>query len=839
MAETLKNPQNTGELVNLEEIYRQRGKKILEAAQAEESNRGGQLVDFEQADGAEKKERVVVTNKVDRFGNPAYSKKTLENLQEKGEDQDPAEAETAEQIEAARAVSAAERKAKIIEVLNGRSPELAIAEMRSDIEKWEAEIQQIKAEPASEGGRMEAAHDMQMIKEMQSQIALIESITPEERTMLDRELADDVIVETFADGTTTVREAMPVTTAMADEDFAAEVEKMEGPIEAAASGELDMNSPLNTDEWKVRRQAVEILKHTAGIPKELVESIERALQNAEESAVREAEKANGFLETTPEDAEIGPQEGDVEGRVEPASAERVRANNDTGEVQVDRAELQAKVQEKLRKRPGVRHRVVRAAVTALATVGALASVFTNSTITARAMNANQSGGGMKIEAAERSGGEQTRRVGVRLESAVGYSTMGAQNIEAANEAEDAQVMELVGDLEADSRYEAENGSRYRYDEFDSTEKHGKHGFGTDKSEFWGDMDATRVSVLEVNYNQPEVLAATVSHLPSVLTEAGLDANITKGEIDDLISNQDGGSELQEQLYRILEEKLNDVNTQFDFYQEYGQEYSSYIKNKLGDGELSTPENLELGTALVQRNGEKQVRIGIPVYSDIGTIDHYEWVDLNSECGWQDNDEIKQAAQQKAQQAIQRAEEEQAEQQEVEEQEDEQQEGEEDGGEEDNGGNEDDGEEDDGDGEDDGEDDGEEEDGGEDEEEEDDDDDGEDDEDGGEEKEGKNEENEVANATEGTTGNLTDGDLGEGTEETIIEEGNQDAVEEGLVVDQEASEEEQNAAHDAQVDANAAAENTDKVADDELAAAVAQDQANAAAAAAANAENNGQ
>lgn len=861
MAEALKNSreaaQGAGELVNIEELYRRRGEKALEVARREEPNGGGRMVEFKQTDGAEKKERVLLGDKVDRFGNPAYSKKTLENLQEKGVEQDPAEAETAEQIEAARAASAAERKEKIIEVLNGRSPETAIAEMRSDIEKWEAEIQQIKAEPASEGGRMEAEHDMQMIKEMQARIALIESITPEERTMLDRELADDVIVETYEDGTTTVREAMPVTTAMADEDFAAEVEKMEGPIEGeveAASGELDMNSPLDTDEWRVRRQAVEILKHTTGIPKELVASVERALQDAEESTMREAERAKGFLETTPEDAQMGPQEGDVEdeikasaeNNVEPVPAERVRMNNNSGEVgaeSVDRAELQASVQEKLRKRPGVRHRVRRFAATVLLTLTTMSTAFMSSKMTATAATPEQIGVEDTVDKSGVGGTEQARKVGVRLESAVGYSTMGEQSAEA--ETENTQAMELVGDLETDSRYEAENGTRYRYDEFDSTEKHGKHGFGTDKSEFWGDIDGTRTSVLDVNYNQPEVLAATVSHLPSVLVEAGLDANITKNEIDDLISNQEGGPELQERLYRILEEKLNDVNTQYEFYQEYGQEYSSYIKNKLGDGELSTPENLELGTDVVQRNGEKQVRIGVPVYSDIGTIDHYEWVDLNSECGWQDNKEILQAIQQKAheeyieqlaEQAIQRAE---AEQQ-TEEQE-EQGDEDDDGGEEDDDGGEDDdsGEEDDDDGEDDDDDD--EEDDDEEEEEEDD----EEDEDEEDEKEAKNEENEIENATEGTTGELTQEEATEEgkTDETIIEDGYQGAVEEGTVVDPEASEEEQNANHDAQVDANEAAENTGKVTDDELAAAVAQDQANAAAAAAAkaaaDAENNGQ
>lgn len=668
MAEALRDlrsekAQKTGELIDIEELYRRRGEKALAAARAEKPDEGGQLVEFRRDDDAERRERVLIDDKVDRFGNPAYSKKTLENLQEKGIEQDPAEAERVEQIEAARVASAAERKEKILEVLNGRSPEFAIQEMQSDIGKWEAEIAEIKSEPASEGGRMEIAHDQQMISEMQARITLIESITPKERAELDRELGTDVIVDTYEDGTTTVREAMPVTTAMADEDFAAEVAKIEGPIEVgAASGELDMNNPLDTDEWRIRQQAVEILKNTRGIPKDLIASVEQALQDAEESTVREARKAEGFLETEPEEMAAGPRTEDVE----PVTREQVRSNNNRGEMraeQVDRAELQAKVQEKLQKRPGVRHRMHRAAATVLLTVTTMATAFAGSKMTAEAAHANQSGGGMRIEANENSGAMRGSVKKARQKTSI----VAAETLKQLGEAGSAQMMDLVGNLNQDDRYEAENGTRYRYDEFDSTEKHGRHGFGTDKSEFWGDIDGTRNSILEINRAQPEVLAATVSHLPSVLTEAGLDANLTKNEIDDLLSNQDGGAELQERLYRALEEKLGDANTTYEFYQEYRQEYSSYIKNSLGDGELSTPENLQLGTDVVQRNGEKQVRIGTPVYNDIGAIDHYEWLDLNSECGWQDNEEIEQAVRQQAHEdyieqvaeaAIQRAEAEQ-------------------------------------------------------------------------------------------------------------------------------------------------------------------------------------
>lgn len=685
MAETLRGArsggemaQDTGEIIDIQELYRRRGEKVLEAARAEKPDEGGQLVEFKH-EGKEK--RVLIDDKVDRFGNPAYSKKTLENLREKGVEQDPAEIETAEQIEAARAASAAERKEKILEVLNGRSPEMAIQEMQGDIGKWEAEIAEIEAEPASEGGRMEIAHDQQMVKEMQSRIALIESITPEERAELDRELGTDVVVETYEDGTTTVREAMPVTTAMADEDFAAEVAKTEGPIEpgeepvvGAASGELDMNSPLNTDEWRIRRQAVDILKNTAGMPKDLLASVERALRDAEEATVREARRAEGFLETAPEEIAAGPQAEDVE----PVTQEQVRTDNNRGEEKaerVDRAELQAQVQEKMKKRPSLKHRIRRVAATMLLTLSTASAVFASNKMTVEAAHANQSGGGMRVETTSEVGGtiEASAQKGVgKLNKGAG--TVQAETLGQMADATTNKVMELVGNLDTDERYEAENGTRYRYDDFDSAEKHGKHGFGTDKSEFWGDVDGTRQSILEINRAQPEVLAATVSGYPSILTEAGLDANMTARELDDLLSNQDGGGELQERLYQLLEEKLSDANTKFEFYQEYGQEYSYYIKNTLGDGELSTPENLELGRSWMQRNGEKQVKIGIPIYNEIGAIDRYEWIDLNSECSWQRNDEeVRQFVEQKAQeeyieqvaeQAIQRAEEEQVAEQET-------------------------------------------------------------------------------------------------------------------------------------------------------------------------------
>jgi len=654
MAETLKNlqngreaAQNTGEVVDIQELYRRRGEKALEAARAEGLN--GQATESRHEN---KEGRVLIDDKVDRFGNPAYNKKTLENLREKGIEQDPAEQERLEQIEAARVASAAERKEKILAALNGRSPELAIQEMQSDISKWEAEIREIEAEPASEGGRMEIAHDQQMVKEMQSRIALVESITPEERAELDRELGTDVIVETYEDGTKTVREAMPVTTAMADEDFAAEIAKEEGPIEpdeepGAASGELDMNSPLDTDEWRIRRQAVEILKNTAGIPGDLVASVERALQEAEESAVREAQRAEGFLETAPDEMAAGPQAEDVE-LVKSVQVQSVQNRGEARAERVNRAELQAKVQEKLRKRPGAKHRIRRVAATVLLTLTTMATVFAGDKMTAGAATPEQIG--IESTGDETTIGDVAERIkeaGIQLAMTVDSNAGSGQT--SAEQAEGVQAEELVGDLNQDERYEAGNGTRYRYDDFDSTEKHGKHGFGTDKSEFWGDVDATRQSVLEINRAQPEVLAATVTGYPSILAEAGLDTNITPRELDDLLSNQDGGGELQERLYQLLEEKLGDANTKFEFYQEYGQEYSYYIKNNLGDGELSTPENLELGRSWMQRNGEKQVKIGIPVYNDdFGLVDHYEWVDLNSECGWQRNEEeVRQFVEQKA------------------------------------------------------------------------------------------------------------------------------------------------------------------------------------------------
>ncbi len=824
MAETLRDARRsgeTGEIIDIEELYRQRGKKILEAARAEKPDEGGQLVEFEQTDtnGAERKGRVLIDDKVDRFGNPAYNKKTLENLREKGVEQDPAEAERAAQIEAARAVSAAERKAKIIEVLNGRSPEFAIQEMQSDIGKWEAEIKEIEAEPASEGGRIELEHDREMVKEMQSRIALIESITPEERAELDRELSTDVIVDTYEDGTTTVREAMPVTTAMADEDFAAEVAKTEGPIEAgAASGELDMNSPLDTDEWQMRRQAVEILKNTEGMPEDLVASVERALQDAEESAVREAQRGEGFLETAPEEMAAGPRMEDIE----PVTPLRVQAVENRGETQaerIDRAELQAKVQEKLQKRSGVKYWMRRTAATVLLTLTTMATAFSSSKITAQAAHANQSGGGMRVEAAaERDGKiiEAVRSGAEKIHQKTGVAAV--EILGQLAESGDAQAMELVGDLNQDERYEAENGTRYRYDEFDSTEKHGKHGFGTDKSEFWGDVDGTRQSVLEINRAQPEVLAATVSGYPSILTEAGLDANITARELDDLLSNQDGGGELQERLYQLLEEKLGDANTQFEFYQEYGQEYSHYIKNVLGDGELSTPENLELGQSWMQRNGEKQVKIGIPVYNEVGTIDHYEWIDLNSECGWQRNyGEVP-----RPRQPEQPEQPEQPQQPEQPEQPEQPQQPEQPGDETPDDETPDDEKPDDEKPDDEKPDDEtpEDEDNDEDDEEE------EEEEDG--DKAEKNPENEIANATEGTTGELTDGDLKETTEEPIRSEDNQGTKEGETVADQNASQDEQAATAAEQAAANEAADNTTKVTDDELADAVAREQAIAAA-----------
>ncbi len=53
MAETLRDArgggemaQDTGEIIDIQELYRRRGEKVLEAARAEKPDEGGQLVEF-------------------------------------------------------------------------------------------------------------------------------------------------------------------------------------------------------------------------------------------------------------------------------------------------------------------------------------------------------------------------------------------------------------------------------------------------------------------------------------------------------------------------------------------------------------------------------------------------------------------------------------------------------------------------------------------------------------------------------------------------------------------------------------------------------------------------
>lgn len=844
MAEALKQQtgeaQKTGEIVDIRELYQQRGEKTIAAARQKPEG-SAQIQQFkpgqEQAPTTAKNERVLIDDKVDRFGTGV------------------------EDARAAAEATKAERKAQIVAALNERSPEGAIQELKSDIAKWEEEIQQIKAEARTESGTKQAEQDRMRIEQAQAKIALLESITPEERKELDRELAADVIVDTYEDGSVDVHEPMPVTTAFADEDFAAEVARREGPIEEetmpvttamadedfaaemaktegqAASGDLDINNPLDTDEWKVREQALAILKGIKGMPKDAIASVERALDSVEEQALREAGVEKYFARTSSAEAAAGPSAKDIE----PVQPVQVRPAENRGEAQKNRVELQTEVQEKVAERPTLRQRLRRFAARTLVTFMAMMPLG------GEAMTVYAEGGEAQEEMDEDGAAIEATDVSQKLKAATGRVGEAFAEAAATGVATGAAMSELVGDMATDTRYEAGNGSRYDYSEdFDLTEKTGIHAFGGSKVDVWETQDKEQVaaSMLDECYRQVETLAATASAYPSVMIKAGLDPSMSAYELDDLMSNQEGGAELQERVYQALEEAFTDANADCEFYIENNKEYSYYMRNRLGDGELSTPENLELGRSLLQRHGAKQVRVKIAVYNELGAIDHYEIADFNAECGWQRNDEIEQAvkkADEAIQQAEQEAEQEETHEEEVHEEETHEEEtgeeetGEEETGEEETG--EDEGGEDEG-----GEDEGGEDEGGEDEE---------GDDEGGEE-EGeeetevaeKNAESEIEHAIEGTTGELTQTEASEEdlTDKTVIEGNNQANVTEGMQADMNASNEEQLQNAQNQQNANNEAEGTTAIVDDDYAAfvdAIERDKAAAAAASTGEGEGEGE
>ena len=204
--------------------------------------------------------------------------------------------------------------------------------------------------------------------------------------------------------------------------------------------------------------------------------------------------------------------------------------------------------------------------------------------------------------------------------------------------------------------ELENGTAYDYSHyadrelsFDAdgnavykTNKEAWNAYDYDCSGDYGDEEATIKGITSVAARTPEALA---SYAYSLFTDAEKEelgiAGMSMVEIDDYMSNEEDGGEMQDRLLEKLDQVLNDKQTTFKFYHEDDTEDTNYIYwiDDNGDGEMN-PTELHIGYDVRDRNGAPQVDIyrAFLDHSDKDG-DYYvskKMIDLNMQCGYQPN-----------------------------------------------------------------------------------------------------------------------------------------------------------------------------------------------------------
>ncbi len=183
--------------------------------------------------------------------------------------------------------------------------------------------------------------------------------------------------------------------------------------------------------------------------------------------------------------------------------------------------------------------------------------------------------------------------------------------------------------------ELPNGTTYDFTEYaDRENKVSKNAFGYDKSYIHGDREKTEKAFAEMSAKGPEYLA---SYAYDILTdsekqELGIDG-WTATELDDYMSNNENGGNLQKSIQQKLSDILTDKdNTRYDWYTENDTEstYYIYFVDENGDN-IMTPEEMHLSQDTKKRNGAPQV--------DIYRLIDGDWVkvgDYNEACGLQGN-----------------------------------------------------------------------------------------------------------------------------------------------------------------------------------------------------------
>ena len=208
-------------------------------------------------------------------------------------------------------------------------------------------------------------------------------------------------------------------------------------------------------------------------------------------------------------------------------------------------------------------------------------------------------------------------------------------------ANDADTMNNAESQEEANPFAGElsNGVSYDYYEYaDIENKTSKNAYGYDKSDAFGNREATENAWMDMASKGPEYLASYATHVFTDEEKQSLGiAGMSPTQLDDYMSNAENidGGEKQRNIMAALDAIARDQeNTVYEFYHEEGEENTYYIsfEDLNNDGNYS-PDELKLGYTTKKRNGAPQV--------DIYRIINGEKVkvlDLNMECGMQPNDE---------------------------------------------------------------------------------------------------------------------------------------------------------------------------------------------------------
>ena len=604
----------------------------------------------------------------DKFGGEALSSETQQKLAEEGVTENPADAELAERLEAARQAPVTE----IGKILKGESVEGRIDSLRIEEGKWSDEVAAIEQELGSRTGVPEAGtKDYTIAKArlagIRAELVQLEQLQSGVLTQLDEAFeknghaaGGDAEAGSKAEAVVEEDEASEIEKNLEDKTIDEQIKSLEEEIDSIdrdiANAEQVMHDGSG-DYGEANSSRVDLLSTRAIMATKL----ERLKNERDRSAM--AGEVNDKAETSSEIDTLSPESsqaavmlssaeqiasllGDpsLVARVQEALAnpgahgeddfastsegampvaEEFASDNQSemtveGEVVSERERKVTSIMEKLKNRVGnsgigrrVKRMAARAAVFAL-TVLSGAGIFPSFAGEA-GVTANDT---TQIESTAQPGG------------AASFENYNADyNVGVGAEALNA--IDSAAEL-----HEAENGTLYNYaTNYDSTNKRGLNAFGEDKTENHGNITATKESILSEATQSPEMLASLVASTP---VSFGLESGTTAQEIDEQLSKADNGGELQAAYLDKLKDLLSDEEATFKFIRCYDIQ-KSYIITKNDSTSASTPKNLEIRNynKEMQRHGDKQVIIAVPIRNENGDFTgKYEYLQLNESCGYQ-------------------------------------------------------------------------------------------------------------------------------------------------------------------------------------------------------------